>query len=704
MVAFPRHADEAGAALQVATQFGVPLHLPGRRHLHRGQLGRRRHRAGLLPAHEPGAVGGCAGPDRGRRTGATLDDITAAAAASGCGSAPIRPPTRGPASAARSATTPAARGRCGTAAQPTTWSSLDVLTGSGDAAGGAARGRGGLAARRPDRRRARRPGRGAPGPDPHRVRPVPPAGLRLLPGASAAGERRGPGPVPGRHRGHARHRHQRDGLAGALAEGGGAGRARLRQHAGRRGHGARPAAAPAGGHRGHRRAAGRRLPGPPGAAAVPALPRGEAWLFVETAGDTEAEARAAADRLIGDAGCLDALVVTGAAAAALWRIREDGAGLGGRTPAGEPAWPGWEDAAVPPQHLGAYLRDFGALMREHGLDGLTYGHFGDGCVHVRIDFPFSSAPGAIPVVRRRRRAAGRAGTAARCRRARRRPGAQRAARLHVLARGPRRLRRGQGHLRPGQRAQSRRAGRSGAARRRPAGADGPPDPHAASVSPIRTTAATCPPPCTAAPASASAGPTPPPAAGSCARPTWLPGTRRTPPAAARASCRSSRTAPGQGLRLAGGSRGAGAVPVVQGLLVGLPGRRGHGDLQGRGAVPALPAAAASAGSLRAGLAAPLGRPGRPRAGLANAALGRRPWPGRPSGSAASTPAARCRASPPAPSATGSPAVPPRRGPRSCCGSTRSPTISPPRSARPRSACWRPPGTRCGSPRSRCAAG
>jgi FAD/FMN-containing dehydrogenase/Fe-S oxidoreductase len=127
--------------------------------------------------------------------------------------------------------------------------------------------------------------------------------------------------------------------------------------------------------------------------AVPGLPRGESWLFVETAGDTEAEARAAAGRLIADAGCLDALVVTGGPARALWRIREDGAGLGGRTPAGAPAWPGWEDAAVPPQHLGAYLRDFGTLMAEHGLDGLTYGHFGDGCVHVRIDFPFSTAPG-----------------------------------------------------------------------------------------------------------------------------------------------------------------------------------------------------------------------------------------------------------------------------------------------------------------------
>ena len=76
-----------------------------------------------------------------------------------------------------------------------------------------------------------------------------------------------------------------------------------------------------------------------GAAAVPGLPRGESWLFVETVGETEAEARAAAERLIADADCLDALVVTGAPARALWRIREDGAGLGGRTPAGEPPGP-----------------------------------------------------------------------------------------------------------------------------------------------------------------------------------------------------------------------------------------------------------------------------------------------------------------------------------------------------------------------------
>src|SRR3546814_4820787 len=71
----------------------------------------------------------------------------------------------------------------------------------------------------------------------------------------------------------------------------------------------------------------------------------------------------------------------------MWRCREDGAGLAARSLTG-PAYSGWEDAAVPPGLLGVWLRDFDALLVEHGLDGVPYGHFGDGCVHVRIDFEF----------------------------------------------------------------------------------------------------------------------------------------------------------------------------------------------------------------------------------------------------------------------------------------------------------------------------
>jgi FAD/FMN-containing dehydrogenase/Fe-S oxidoreductase len=132
-----------------------------------------------------------------------------------------------------------------------------------------------------------------------------------------------------------------------------------------------------------------------GPAAVPGLPRGGGWLFAETAGATPDEAVDAARKLAADAGCVDSAVFTGAQAAALWRIREDGAGLGGRTPAGAPAWPGWEDSAVPPASLGPYLRELSALMAAHGVDGLLYGHFGDGCVHARIDFPLRDRPGVL---------------------------------------------------------------------------------------------------------------------------------------------------------------------------------------------------------------------------------------------------------------------------------------------------------------------
>ncbi|MFB7220960.1 FAD-binding and (Fe-S)-binding domain-containing protein [Streptomyces sp. NPDC056227] len=124
------------------------------------------------------------------------------------------------------------------------------------------------------------------------------------------------------------------------------------------------------------------------------LPRGGAWLFVETGGDTPAEARAHAERILRAADAVDAAVVTDPAGQrALWRIREDASGTATRMPDGSEAWPGWEDCAVPPARLGPYLRDFRALLTAHGLRGTPYGHFGDGCIHVRIDFDLLSGDG-----------------------------------------------------------------------------------------------------------------------------------------------------------------------------------------------------------------------------------------------------------------------------------------------------------------------
>jgi len=205
-----------------------------------------------------------------------------------------------------------------------------------------------------------------------------------------------------------------------------------------------------------------------GSAAVPDLPRGEGWLFVETSGATEAEARVAAEELIADAGCLDSAVVTGAPARALWRIREDGAGLGGRTPAGAPAWPGWEDAAVPPAQLGAYLREFGALMREQGVDGVIYRALRRRLRARAHRLPAEHRARAVPRVRRGRGTARRPARRFDVRRARRRSRPRRVAALHVLTRGDRHLRRDQARLRSDQRPQSRRDRRPGTARRRPA--------------------------------------------------------------------------------------------------------------------------------------------------------------------------------------------------------------------------------------------
>ncbi|MEV4438136.1 FAD-binding and (Fe-S)-binding domain-containing protein [Streptomyces sp. NPDC049577] len=128
--------------------------------------------------------------------------------------------------------------------------------------------------------------------------------------------------------------------------------------------------------------------------AATALPEGAAWLFAETGGASAEEAAARANELCRTADAHAHTVVTDPAAQrALWRVREDAAGTATRMPDGGEAWPGWEDCAVPPVRLGAYLRDFRALLAQYGLRGTPYGHFGEGCVHVRIDVDLLTADG-----------------------------------------------------------------------------------------------------------------------------------------------------------------------------------------------------------------------------------------------------------------------------------------------------------------------
>lgn len=138
-----------------------------------------------------------------------------------------------------------------------------------------------------------------------------------------------------------------------------------------------------------------------GPGAVPELPDGQGWLMVEIGGKDAADSLVKAYALAQAAHTDAALIYPpGDQATALWRIRADGAGLGGRTPVNpdteegnRQAWPGLEDAAVPPENLGAYLRDFEKLCARYEVDGLLFGHFGDGCVHVRLDLPLESAEG-----------------------------------------------------------------------------------------------------------------------------------------------------------------------------------------------------------------------------------------------------------------------------------------------------------------------
>ena len=129
------------------------------------------------------------------------------------------------------------------------------------------------------------------------------------------------------------------------------------------------------------------------------LPHGSSFMMVEYEGETKAESNAKARRLT------DALARSGfprecvkvcdqtESENALWDIRESGLGVTAFVPGQPDTWPGWEDAGVPPDRLGDYLRDYRKLLDRHGLDCSVYGHFSQGCVHCRIDFDLKTKKG-----------------------------------------------------------------------------------------------------------------------------------------------------------------------------------------------------------------------------------------------------------------------------------------------------------------------
>ncbi|NLU84381.1 FAD-binding oxidoreductase [Rhodococcus sp. HNM0569] len=128
-----------------------------------------------------------------------------------------------------------------------------------------------------------------------------------------------------------------------------------------------------------------------GADSVVGLPEGNAWLYVSLDGDDPAEVHQRRDDLVeklrANGRLVDARVVDDPAErTSLWRVREDGAGLSGRLEEGGESWTGWEDSAVAPDRLADYLVALTALLDEFALTGIFYGHFGAGCMHIRIDF------------------------------------------------------------------------------------------------------------------------------------------------------------------------------------------------------------------------------------------------------------------------------------------------------------------------------
>ena len=121
------------------------------------------------------------------------------------------------------------------------------------------------------------------------------------------------------------------------------------------------------------------------------LPPGDGWLLVEFGGDDRARAEARAREVMQALGRSDRppemrLYSEPAEQTKLWQVREAGLGATAYVPGQPDTWPGWEDSSVPPEKLGGYLRDLRKLFNQYDYDCSLYGHFGQGCVHVRIDF------------------------------------------------------------------------------------------------------------------------------------------------------------------------------------------------------------------------------------------------------------------------------------------------------------------------------
>jgi FAD/FMN-containing dehydrogenase/Fe-S oxidoreductase len=128
------------------------------------------------------------------------------------------------------------------------------------------------------------------------------------------------------------------------------------------------------------------------------MPEGKGWLISEFGGETREEACAKAKALMDDLKKLpDAptmkLYDDPDEEKKIWEVREAGLGATARVPDEPVTWEGWEDSAVPPDKVGTYLRLLRALFKKYDYGCSLYGHFGDGCIHTRIDFGLKNKDG-----------------------------------------------------------------------------------------------------------------------------------------------------------------------------------------------------------------------------------------------------------------------------------------------------------------------
>lgn len=131
---------------------------------------------------------------------------------------------------------------------------------------------------------------------------------------------------------------------------------------------------------------------------VQALPKGVAWLLVEFGSDTDEENRQKAEKLRVAAAEIQGfnelkVLIDKEEQQNLWTVRESGLGATAFVPGQDDTWEGWEDSAVPPDQVAPYLRDLQKLYQKFNYQGALYGHFGDGCIHTRINFDLKTADG-----------------------------------------------------------------------------------------------------------------------------------------------------------------------------------------------------------------------------------------------------------------------------------------------------------------------